>query len=354
MEDMKMTRVDMGKQDLEGNTLYKYHFTSDKKDFYLVPDNEFYPLFYRIMNKRKEHVGFRLFNVANTHYSTGGYIVLNDSHIAYVNIVLGGDGGSTDVEKKGRIYIKSDNFNELAQKLDDKIADYSFTQAKGKGIPYDDYLSFIRGEGIVYKYSASQTSYQNSQYPGIPKLYEFFKKYKENMLQEAASKSILEHLTNFEDGEYRMVNLRETNHPRDYIRGIQYGKIKLKFNKTDDKLTSITVQNCFTDGEFYDKEKFFVDFKLTQNGQSDGLRFVPFDGRILLVNKYNTVEAVFTKNFQDAQAFQIPQRAFWSLAETDRYYYCKTELEVSYADNLDNDPYLFANFFKEYLSALKE
>jgi hypothetical protein len=90
----------------------------------------------------------------------------------------------------------------------------------------------MEAEGLKEYYSSSTYSATPmTQWKGIPKYYEYFTKYQEQQLELAKTKKLNGLLNEFADGEYKLYT------EGSYYGKIDYGKIKIKFEKTTGKVT---------------------------------------------------------------------------------------------------------------------
>ncbi|AEA43744.1 hypothetical protein [Fluviicola taffensis] len=352
--EVNLTKENTGKTDFEGNEIFKWHFKCDKYEAYLVPDNEFYPLFYRLLVKRDDKKGFYSQDTDRSGMRDIGFIVLNENHIACV--VINDEAAALKEEKvnHSRIAVTVSNYNNLYHRMEPKTTAslYSFYRGKATGSPYRDWAAFMLAENLQEFYSTdSHKGKPMTQWKGIPTYYENLLKYQERQLELAKTKKLDALLSEFADGEYKLYTESSSYGKMDY------GKIKLTFEKTNGKVTGFTVQNCFTDGLFYDKEKFFVKHTVGANGEVnfDGGKFyiIPFDGRLLIYytmdGGMSSIMAVISPNQQDQFAEYISKGDFWSVNETDHTYFCKTEMETEYNKKLDK--WKFGTFIQKYQKA---
>jgi hypothetical protein len=352
--EMTLTKESTGKKDMEGNEVFNLHFKSEKHDAYLVPDNDFYPLFYRLMIKSDDKKGYILDNCGGAGLRDHGFIVLNENHIACVIINEEAGPIENDPSKHLRIGVSILNYDPIMKKMEKAqmmVSPYSFIRGKGYGAPYKNWVELMEAEGMKEYYSSSTYSATPmTQWKGIPKYYEYFTKYQEQQLELAKTKKLNSLLNEFADGEYKLYT------ESSYYGKIDYGKIKIKFEKTNGKVTGFTVQNCFTDGLYYDKEKFIVKHTVGPNGKVsfDGGSFnfyiVPFDGRLLIYygmdNGMSSIMGVISPNQQDVIASYLNDGKLWSVDETDHSYFCKTEMEMEYNEKLDK--LKFYNYIQLY------
>jgi hypothetical protein len=359
--EMKMTKEETGLTDADGNKSYKLHFVSDEYDFYLVPDNPFFPLFYRLMeaNGTDKSRGYRLLSSGTSGMDDMGYIVLNENHLACVSIYSDDTRPVKEDEvQHERIGVSVTNFEEIMQRLMPKTfcSGHSFIRAKGSGSPYKDWMEFMAAENLEHYYGAGQGT-PITQYPGIPAYYEHLKVFLDKNMEEAKTKKLDALLMEFEDGDYTFY-MKSANQSSFF--GVNDGLVKLKFEKTNGKVTAVTVQNCFTDGVFYDKEKFFTTFTLDPSkdqGKISGkeFRFMPFDKKLFLLSIYNGeingIWGVFSKDPADAFSEFMAGNRFWSVDKTDATYFCKTEFESEYGNIPDH--YRMYEYFRKYYPTVR-
>lgn len=354
--EMNLTKESMGKNDFEGNELFKWHFKSDKFDAYLVPDNEFYPLFYRLMIKYDEKKGFIESSCGGAGLRDHGFIVLNENHIACV--IIDDEAGpiENDPSVHHRIGVSILNYDPIMKKMEKAqmmVSPYSFIRGKGYGAPYKNWVEFMNAEGMKEYYSSSTYSATPmTQWKGIPKYYDYLLKYQEQQLEMVKTQKLTALLNEFADGEYKLYTNSSTYDQ------IDYGKIKIKFEKANGKVTGLTIQNCFTDGLFYDKEKFTFKYTVAANGEvkREGSKFyiLPLDGRLLIYYIMDggtlSVMGVISPNQQDQQAVFMLDESFWSVKQTDHSYFCKSEMEMEYGKIPDK--WMFSNFILKYNKAI--
>jgi len=353
--EMNLTKESTGKKDFEGNEVFKWHFKSDKYDAYLVPDNEFYPLFYRLIDKSDDKKGFRKNSCGGAGLRDHGFIVLNENHIACVIIDPEAGALKEETSKHPRIAVTVMNYDNMMHRMEPKstASSYSFIRGKGTGAPYKDWAALMAAENLQEFYSSdSHQGKPMTQWKGIPAYYENLLKYQEQQLELAKTKKMGALLSEFKDGEYKLYT-ESSSYGK-----IDYGKIKLTFEKTNGNVTGFTVQNAFTDGLFYDKEKFFVKHTVAANGEVryDGGKFymIPFDGCLLIYytmdGGMSNIIAVISPNQQDQLAYYMSKGDFWSINETDHSYFCKTEMEMEYSEKLDK--WMFWNYIQTYQKAV--
>jgi len=348
--EVNLTKENTGKTDFEGNEIFKWHFKCDKYEAYLVPDNEFYPLFYRLFVKNDEKKGYDSQDTDRSGMHDIGFIVLNENHIACVKIVDDARSLENDPSIHQRIGVTVSNYDNMYHRMEPKTTAtlYSFYRGKATGSPYRDWAALMQAEGMQEFYSTdAHQGKPMTQWKGIPKYYDYLLKYQEQQLELAKTKKISGLLNEFADGEYKLYTDGAT------FGKIDYGKINIKFEKTNGKVTGFTVQNCFTDGLFYDKEKFFVKHTVEANGEVkyDGGKFyiLPFDGRLLIyyyLDGVSGISAVISPNQHDQFAEFLSKGGAWSVNETDHAYFCATEMEMEYNKKLDK--WMFANYIQQY------
>lgn len=342
--EMVMKKEELSQKDFQGNKMYRLHFTSEKKEFYLVPDNPFYPLLYQLMAKKNDKRGIEPIE------SDIGYLVLNENHISAVRINYKSAALKDDKIKANRIAIYPSNLITLTGKVDGKFAFKSFYRKKGTGTPYKNWIAFSEAHKIKVKYSSSG-GVPATQYPGIPTFYNYFKKYQENQIEIAKSKNVQALLSEFKDGEYTVIGSNLDN--------LERGKVNLSFRKKGNQILGFKAQNIFTDGQYYDKEKFFSNWTFTKDGKMTNgnktFNVIPFDGRLIVYyttsrGSFNQVWAVITPKKFDMLGYRLSKSKFWAVKNTDNLYYCKQELEPKY--DADKDLLRLYFYFEKYIKTL--
>lgn len=320
---------------MQGNELYRYEFKlKNGREISLVPDNHFYLLTYCYLEK-----------------SNNGRTYVKDyeeSGTDFKYLALGSGLIKTVVFSVGDPFKEEDKYSRIicGEKLTAKLSgvtgiDYpsgTFMKGRGKGEPFKSWSEFIKAEG--YNFGAAVHAYGNPrgyEYKGLKEFYEYHKKYIDNVTDEIRKLGYDKMINKFEEGEYYYygtpLNFGSSNETK-----ILPGLVRIKFESEKGKRVKMIVQNSFDDGKFYDKEKFFVSFRL--GFRTDSYSIIAFDDMLFAGYSYDggfMISGVFSKRSYDYAAFNLTEKGlFWALGITSERYFCLTELESKY--NAEKDP----------------
>jgi hypothetical protein len=338
-QDITFTRVSLNKKDMQGNDLYRYDFSfKDGTLCSLVPDNTIFPMAYVMVRKDGNLFYSGHFN---NNYS---YIALGSGLIAAVSFA---EASSIDKDNEfKRIVIFEQGLDPTVDRKKNYIQSGSFTKGGGKGKPYGNLSELILAEKIQYEHLSDGTML-GTEYNGIPFFYEQLRTFLKSQISKAETLGHKKSFNDFQDGDYYYYG--EPYYVGD--KEVTPGPVRLKFEKEDGLVKNILVQNSFTDGKFYDKEKFFVKCPLNPVG-NDGKTLIAFGDKIIATSMYdkyfNDFLGVFSKLLYDIEAMNYTvdfDSKFWLIQKTSEKYFCTTELETTYSAS--KDELSFNNFFKK-------
>lgn len=337
--------------DIDGYPNYQLNFITSKDTLILVPESPYYPLVYEKLEKTKRgnKTSYQFAARSNTRYYYPYFIVLNASLIQSVNVKIAKEVTSFSGKSAPTHYGIG---------REDERARNNYFSLSGSGGEFSSYEEFASTFGIkAAQFSAGfGTEFDATEYAGMESHYNATKRYQDTLLYAAGQKKYNGLVSEFTDGDFIF-----------YKKGtsaLDGTPVRLKFQKTSDKTDQITLHEAFTDGQFYDKEKFFFNCPLESDGfvhnrtacsineYGTDMLMIPLANRIVLIeNKNKYVSGVLSPYDNDYLAYDLCFYQRLSLFGTSEKWWCKTNLEEYYIP--ENDPCLFKNFLTRYLEALK-
>lgn len=349
--DYTVKKIDMGYTDVEGNPVYRLMFTKPKKmlsnadTVHFIPDNYFYPTHYQAYNLKD-----------------GAYKMLGKFLIDGGKTIVGVRAGATSAST-GNIYYSKRAYVGMKDK------GYYVMEGSGKGV-FKDHKAVREELNLIEGYAGNYGSLEVNvpEFSGIGVYTNNRNKYFDAMTAKAKSKSAAELYNELTDHEYQYIE--KGNWPQ-LPNGTKF-KIKIK-RDSNGKVESVMLHKAFTDGKYYDKEKFYIPttqmsnglFKIIDGDLKNRL-LVPFKDFLLLVRIENGTKAwidAVLSNEVAKQGFEGDYNSSHTWGDhlasheygdfgtvTSENYWCKQELEEEY--NWEKDDYFFVTWFNRYYKAI--
>lgn len=343
--DYTLTIIDMGMTDAQGYPLKKLMLTAPKKliskedTIYMIPNNIFYPTHYKAYQYDYDH---------NEYDKFGTFII--DGAKGFYEV-----GAGMDESGKNYIYIEDKGFKVFT--------------GSGDGL-YKDHKAIREDLGLNYQpsYNYGGTSSINAnEYVGIGEYTKYRNQYHDSLVNVAKSKSITTMYENISDNSYRYRQMGNWP-PID-------SDARFKFIMKKDAsgiITELIMHKAFTDGKYYDKDKFYIKTTQLPNGvfqiisEDKGINgriLLPY-GRFLLFGHISSggapsINGVLTDENEvygfeyEPWGINICSGSYSDLGgDTSHPFWCKQEFEERYDEN--KDPYQFRNWLKTYYSSLRK
>jgi len=358
---------------LNGEPLKYLKFTcvsGELGDFTLVPDNPWYPLFYKALPPTNGKLS-RFWQEFSSYAYGGGrklYMMMNSGLVVPVewNKIISMGQHAASMQN-----FSIDHYQFLSFKLTRKewYGKYNrkhklyYIHSSPSSSPYKDFIDFAKKE-----------DFDSIEYPGVAPFFKKKKEYQSQRISEVKKKSydmlMREALDGIEDKTaYVYYTKQLSGHTSQKSKN--FGIIKMVPKLNGDKLTSIVYHHPFDDGKFYDKDKFksnptskssngYLIYDRSENGaygDMDDIELIPFDGRIIGISRGTsgsslTITHVFTKYENDFLAESLINNRLTDMNKTSKAFWMADELESTYDPR--KDTYLFFGFFSNYIKALDE
>lgn len=337
---------ELPEKDVVGNSGYHLIFKGEKDTLIFGPENPFFPLTY--VQIAKNWQGRHHF-IKDEGQNEGQYVIFKKNLLQVkVNLIEPIETASYTGQTPRNLVVFA---VPHAAGYSDAII------SKGMYLNKKDVFKLIIEFNAAMGNEIIQTNsgYHCHDYPGLTEFYKFRNKFIDSLLIDAKRGYMALLSEALKNEELFVYNKAGSYNISEYG---QDSKIRVKTEKSDDNISKLVFQFPFTDGEFYDKEKFFQ----TSTLQSDSKRFnyksdnnvtlVPFAGRVLVVSFYRDyygVAAVISPIANDSYALCLKKQQLTSVSQSETMW-CKQELEENY--DIKKDKYVWENFFNTYVTNL--